>query len=79
MKAIKTTYRGPTNKRGARIMASDEAGNSVYISYPHNLNQGEEAHRTAADALCKKMGWTGERVCGSLKDGYVFVFLKPTR
>jgi hypothetical protein len=28
MKAIKTKFKGPTNTRGSRIVASDEDGNS---------------------------------------------------
>ena len=73
MKAIKTKYKGPTNTRGSRIIASDEDGNKVTISYPYELS-GEAVHRKAADALCAKMGWTGNLVSGSLKNGYVFVF-----
>lgn len=73
MKAIKTTYHGPTNFRGSRIKATDEDGNSVYIPYPHELNS-TEGHRKAAHALMEKMGWSGEVVTGSLKKCYVHVF-----
>ena len=75
MKAIVTKYHGPTNFKGARITASDEDGNRVTISYPHELS-GEDVHRKAAIALCDKMKWTGELVGGSLKRGYVFVFVE---
>ena len=75
MKAIKTKYKGPTDTRGSRIIASDEDGNRITISYPYELS-GEAVHRKAADALCVKMGWTGPLVGGSLKNGYVFVFGK---
>jgi hypothetical protein len=74
MKAIKTKYKGPTDTRGSRIIASDEDGNKVTISYPYELS-GEDCHRKAADALCVKMGWTGALIGGSLKNGYVFVFV----
>jgi hypothetical protein len=74
MKAIRTKYKGPTNTRGSRIIASDEDGNRVTISYPYELS-GEAVHRKAADALCTKMGWTGKLESGSLKNGYVFVFV----
>jgi hypothetical protein len=74
MKAIVTKYHGPTNFKGARITASDEDGNRVTISYPHELS-GEDVHRKAAMALCDKMKWAGELVGGSLKRGYVFVFV----
>ena len=73
MKAILTRYKGPTDFKGSRIIASDEDGNRITISYPHELT-GEAVHRKAADALCEKMGWTGKLVGGSLKNGYVFVF-----
>ena len=74
MKAIKTKYKGPTDTRGSRIIASDEDGNKVTISYPYELS-GEDVHRKAAEALCTKMGWHGQLVGGSLKNGYVFVFM----
>lgn len=73
MKAIFTRFVGPTNTRGARIIASDEDGNKVTVSYPYELS-GEACHRLAADALCKKMNWTGTLISGGHKRGYVFVF-----
>jgi hypothetical protein len=73
MKAIRTKYVGPTNTRGARIIAKDEDGNRVSISYPHELS-GEDVYRAAADALCAKMKWPGNLIGGGTKDGYVFVF-----
>ena len=78
MKAIKTTYRGPTNTRGSRITASDEDGNRVTISYPYALS-GMDCHAKAAVALCHKMGWTGKLHGGALKDCYVFVFAPSRR
>ncbi len=77
MKAIVTKYHGPTNFKGSRISASDEDGNRITVSYPYELS-GEAVHRKAAQALCDKMGWTGELVGGSLKRGYVFVFTGRT-
>ena len=74
MKAIRTKYHGPTDTRGSRITASDEDGNRVSIPYPYELS-GEAVHRKAADRLCEKMNWTGQLAGGSLKDGYVFVWL----
>jgi hypothetical protein len=73
MKAIVTKYHGPTNFKGSRITASDEDGNRITISYPHELS-GEACHRKAAQALCNKMKWEGNLIAGSLKHGYVFVF-----
>lgn len=73
MKAITTKYIGPTNYRGSRIKATDDAGNSITIGYDSVLNH-EEPYAKAAIALCKKMGWTGSLVSGWTKDGYVFCF-----
>jgi hypothetical protein len=75
MKAIITKYHGPTDYKGSRIVASDEDGNRVTISYPYELS-GEAVHRKAAEELCRKMGWTGKLQGGSLKNNYVFVFVE---
>ena len=69
MKAIVTKYISPTERRGARIKASDLDGNRVTIPYPHELS-GEAVHRKAADALLVKMGWSGDMTGGAIKDGY---------
>jgi len=74
MKAIETTYHGPTTCKGARIKADDGDGNTVWISYPYASSR-EAGHRAAADALLTKMGWTGKMVGGATKRGYVFVFV----
>ncbi len=73
MKAIKTVFKGATDTRGSRIIASDEDGNRVTIGYPHELS-GMDCHAKAAVALCLKMGWSGTLHGGGLKDCYVFVF-----
>ena len=73
MKAIKTTYHGPTDTRGSRITASDTDGNSITIPYPHEFS-GAECHAQAAIALCRKMGWRGDLIAGGLRDCYVFTF-----
>lgn len=75
MKAIRTRYKGPTNFKGSRIIASDGDGNRITIPYDSSLDSGE-AHRKGAEALCAKMCWEGEMVSGSLGPDYVFVFLK---
>lgn len=85
MKAIKTKFKGPTNTRGSRIIASDQDGNTITKtvselealarSKEQKLSMsGEELHQLAAEALRDKMKWTGELIGGSLKNGYVFVF-----
>ncbi len=76
MKAIKTTYRGPTDANGSRITASDGDGNSITVGYRHDLRDGAEVHSVAALALCRKLGWDGTLIAGALRDGYVFVFIE---
>lgn len=56
--AIITKFLGPTNSRGSRVKATADAG-SIIVSWDHRLNS-DENHRAAAEALCVKMGWTGE-------------------
>ncbi len=75
MKAIVTKFLPATNTRGARIKAYDMDGNATTISYPHDEHNADK-HRRAAEALCKKMGWTGAKrlVEGSIKGGCVFCF-----
>lgn len=74
MKAIVTKYHGPTETRGARIVATDQDGNRKMIPQPLDTQTDEEAHMQAAVALCRKMRWEGELVAGAIKDGYVFVW-----
>ena len=75
MKAITTRYRGPTDTRGARITASDQDGNRVSISYPHDKREGQEAHFAAARELCDRMQWHGKLAGGATRDGYVWVWV----
>lgn len=72
MQAICTKYVGPTNSRGARIIAESGSGQRVAISYPYELS-GEAVHKAAAVALMKKLGWKYRIVGGSTKTGYCFV------
>jgi hypothetical protein len=73
MKAIITTYHGPTNHRPSCIVAKDSDGNTAKVTLSY---EGDSAHdyQRAAEALVRKMGWTGEMVGGGTKDGYVWVF-----
>jgi hypothetical protein len=70
----KTKYHGPGNVRGSRISARDEDGNRITISYPYEL-MTENAHTSAAVALCEKLGWSGTLARGSIGTGYVFVWI----
>lgn len=73
MQAIVTTYKGPTETKGARIIAKCEAKKiTVPLTYDYST-EGE--HRHAALELCKRLGWTGELVSGALPTGgYCHVF-----
>lgn len=74
MKAIVTKYHGPGNVKGSRYSASDEDGNRVILDGNDALNS-DENHDAACRALCHKMGWTGTLQRGSLRTGYVYVFV----
>lgn len=76
MKAIKTTFLGPTNTQPSRCKATDEDGNSVVRTWDSELSP-DENHRKAAYALRDKMDWArhGELITGGLKDCYVHVFV----
>ena len=73
MKAIRTKYHGPTNSRGARIIADDGDGNRATIGYPHELSS-EDGHRLAAETLQQKMKWPGQLIAGQHGNDHVFVF-----
>jgi hypothetical protein len=74
MKAIKTTYLGPTDYRGSRIEASDGDRNQIVLDYAYELDS-DENHISAAKALCAKMGWRGQMVMGGFPDCNVHVFV----
>lgn len=64
--AIETHYIGPTNFRGARILARAAAG-KIVVPWDGKLGI-EQNHAVAAKALCDKMGWSGKYVAGGLAD-----------
>jgi hypothetical protein len=71
--AIETKYVGPTNARGARIVAraGNDAGRlTVYWDHSQGL---EENHKAAARALAAKLGWDGAWRMGWSVNGAVFV------
>lgn len=75
MKTILTKYLPATSTKPGRYKATDAIdGYSVTVSTDYSL--GSEAnHVAAAEALCKKMGWTHHnRATGALKKGYCHVF-----
>jgi hypothetical protein len=78
MKAITTTYHGVTERRAARIIASDEDGNRAtvpYASADDGRRTPQQIHGRAAELLARKMGWTGRLQGGSTRTGYVWVWI----
>lgn len=68
--AISTRYLGPTNSRGARVVASAEAGRKIY-SWDYALDAYAN-HAAAALQFAQEWGWDGEYVGGGTADGYCF-------
>jgi hypothetical protein len=82
MQAIKTVYKGPTNSRGSRIIASCDAKRATY-AWDYRLGV-EDNHVKAAQRHAEVLGWAevthGKLVSGSLAgDGYAHVFVKGSR
>lgn len=86
LQAITTKYLGPTNRRGARIKATCDAG-SLTVSYDSDLEVADN-HRQVATQLADSLGWldgrehggteyTYELAGGALPNGkgYAFVIL----
>ena len=74
--AIQTTWFGPTNRRGSRIIAKADAGR---VTVPWDYSRGIEGnHRMAAETLAVKLGWECDipLIGGSLpgSSGFAFVF-----
>lgn len=74
MKSIETTYHGPTNSRGSRIIATDCGDHRLTVAHNSALNS-EPNHAAAAVELCKKLGWFGRLQGGHTKAGMVWVFI----
>lgn len=78
MQAIRVTYKGPTNTKGARYIAKCASGE---IMIPDPCLGWEVGEIAAAEALRAKLEWHedfyGRLVRGVLADGdAVFVFVK---
>lgn len=67
LQAITTTFRGPTNHRGARIIAKAQAGR-LTLPWDHDLDV-QENHERAAKAFVEKFGWFGVWATGANYDG----------
>lgn len=70
MKAIETKYKGPSNVRGARIIATDGDHRRAY-SYDHSAY---DAHEAAAREFAAEFNWTGVMHAGHTREGMVFVW-----
>lgn len=73
-RAIFTTYLGPTDTKGSRIIARIAgSGKRFIISWDYALNPGDN-HDAAAIEACKRMGWSGKLRGASISGGgYVYV------
>lgn len=69
--AITTRFLGPTNSRGARIVAKCEA-RRVTVAWDYTANITTN-HAKACHALASRLGWEGDWFGGGTADGYVFV------
>jgi len=73
MQYIETKYLSPTNTKGSRIKATTSYGkDSLIVPWNYGLEL-EENFAHAAMKLAKRLGWTGEYVCGGSENGCVFV------
>jgi hypothetical protein len=72
MKAIVTTYKGPTATRGSRILVRAEGVPRKSYPYDHGA---DNVHRQCAEAFRDSFGWQGALIEGGLPNGdRVFVF-----
>ena len=65
MQAIVTTYHGPTNTRGSRIVARSASGQRVSLPFDWELDH-DQNHCAAAVALARSLGWSGTFASGGL-------------
>lgn len=75
MKAIRTTYHGPTNTKGSRYSATTgERRQRVSAASSYDLN-AEQNHAFVARKLANSFGWKGVLIGGGFPDGtMVWVF-----
>jgi hypothetical protein len=71
--AITTSFRGPTNSNGSRVIARCEA-KRISVPWDHALDAGAN-HAAAAQQLMDQLGWSerNDLVMGGTREGYVFV------
>jgi len=71
--AITTSYRGPTDTHGSRVIARCEA-KRITVPWDHALDAAKN-HASAALLLHQQLGWSerNDLVMGGTRDGFVFV------
>lgn len=71
--AITTSFRGPTDTKGSRVIARCEA-KRISVPWDHALDVGAN-HAAAALSLMDQLGWSerNDLVMGGTRDGSVFV------
>jgi hypothetical protein len=67
MQAIVTTYKGPTDTKGSRIIVRAERGRIV-VPWDYALDV-EGNHRAACKTACKRWQWDGRWVGGGTVGG----------
>ena len=72
--AITTEYFGPTDRRGARVIARAQCG-KVVVCWDHALSV-DDNHATAAMALVERMDWDGVWIGGALPSGTGNVYVR---
>jgi len=75
MQAIETKLLPCTNTKPYRVVARASGGGRAVVSADgSDKGYGHvETHALAAQALCRRMGWTGTLIAGGTKAGFVFV------
>ncbi len=74
MQAIITKYLGPTNARGARVVAKCQAG-KVTVPWDHAKGV-DENHAAACLALTTRLNWGRGWVGGAMPDDSGFAFVR---
>lgn len=73
MQAISVKYLGPTNARGARMVARCDAGR-ITVAWDHSMSPSDNA-RTACLTLLRKLGWWERTFTGGLLPDGTWAFV----
>ena len=69
MKAIRTKYIGPSDRKGSRVSATTgEKGQRVVLTWD-NARNASDMHAVAARTLADKYQWQGKLIGGGFPDG----------